>query len=214
MTNSVTSWPKLERNLVAILRGIDPAQAAELAIELVSIGFEAIEVPLNSPEPLRSIRLIVEAVPDRVLVGGGTVLTEEDVLALWDCGARLVVSPNVNTTVIEIAKKCAMVTLPGVFTPTEAHVAVAAGASALKFFPANVLGPTGIAAIRTILPAGTIIGVVGGVGAGNIGEYSRIGVELFGFGSDLFRPQQSTKEVVGKARQIVEAYDRALSGLS
>ena len=141
---SHASWPTLNRQLVAILRGLEPQEALAVANALVDTGFEAIEVPLNSPEPFRSIEMIAKKFGDDVLVGAGTVLSSSDVDRLNDAGGRLMVAPNVDTSVLARAGELGMVTMPGVFSPTEALTAVAAGATALKFFPASVLGASGI----------------------------------------------------------------------
>lgn len=156
-------WPRLSRELVAILRGLKPEEAPGVVTALLEAGFEAIEVPLNSPEPFRSIEIARGLAPDKVLIGAGTVLTVEEVDRLRDAGGNLLVSPNVEPAVIERAAGYGMVTMPGVFTPTEALAALRAGASALKFFPASVLGPSGIKAIRAVLPPDVPVGAVGGV---------------------------------------------------
>ncbi|RUX20002.1 2-dehydro-3-deoxy-6-phosphogalactonate aldolase, partial [Mesorhizobium sp. M2A.F.Ca.ET.037.01.1.1] len=156
-------FPKLRRGLVAILRGLKPSEAVAIGKAIHYAGIEAIEVPLNSPEPFVSIADLVKALPQTALIGAGTVLTAADVDALHKAGGRLLVSPNIDAEVMGRAMHHGMVTMPGVFTPTEAFQAIRLGASALKFFPASVLGASGIAAIRAVLPAATLIGAVGGV---------------------------------------------------
>lgn len=200
-------WPKLRRNLVAILRGLKPEEAQGIVTALLEAGFEAIEVPLNSPEPFRSIEIARGLAPDNVLIGAGTVLTVEEVDYLRDAGGNLLVSPNVEPTVIERAAGHSMVTMPGVFTPTEALAALRAGASALKFFPASVLGPSGIKAIRAVLPPDVAVGAVGGVSEGDFAAYHAVGVRTFGLGSSLYRPGASAAEVAQKAQAAVAAYD-------
>jgi 2-dehydro-3-deoxyphosphogalactonate aldolase len=160
MTTPV-AWPKLKRSLVAILRGLKPDETAATVGALSEAGFEAIEIPLNSPDPFRSIRIAADSAPAGVLIGAGTVLSTEDVDRLADAGGTLMVSPNVDAQVIARAIHHRMVSMPGVFTPTEALGATRAGASALKFFPASVLGPSGISAIRAVLPPDAEIGAVG-----------------------------------------------------
>jgi len=206
------SWPPLSRELVAILRGLEPQNALAVAGALVDTGFEAIEVPLNSPDPFRSIETIANAFGEKILVGAGTVLAPSDVDRLNDAGGRLVVAPNVDTSVLARATEHRMVTMPGVFSPTEALAAVAAGASALKFFPASVLGPAGIKAICAVLPADTVIGAVGGISELDFETYARNGIRLFGLGSSLFRPGMEAGEVATRARKAVAAWDAAVTG--
>ena len=201
-------WPVLRRNLVAILRGIRPAETGAIVETLARAGFEAMEIPLNSPDPFQSIGIAARAVGNACLVGAGTVLSVEDVDRVHAAGGRLFVSPNVDPTVIAHAGSLGMVTMPGVFTPTEALAAVAAGASGLKFFPASVLGPAGIAAIRAVLPSGTPIAAV--VGEGDFAAYAAQGITAFGLGSSIFRPGMAAGEVAERARRTVEAYDAAI----
>jgi 2-dehydro-3-deoxyphosphogalactonate aldolase len=201
------AWPQLKRDLVAILRGLRPDEAQDIVENLLEAGFEAIEVPLNSPEPFRSIELARRLAPEHVLIGAGTVLTIEDVDRLHGAGGNLLVSPNVEPAVIEHAGAHGMVTMPGVFTPTEALAAARAGASALKFFPASVLGPNGIKAIQAVLPSGLPVGAVGGVSEADFAAYKAVGVRTFGLGSSLYKPGASAAEVAEKARAAVAAYD-------
>ena len=208
------AFPALRRNLVAILRGLRPQEAVAMGMAIFEAGIEAIEVPLNSPEPFKSIALLAQALPASALVGAGTVLTPEQVDELDRAGGRLLVSPNVDPAVLARAGAYGMVTMPGVFTPTEAFQAIAAGASALKFFPASALGPKGIAAIRTVLPAETIVGAVGGVSDSDFAEYGRVGVRTFGLGSSLFSPGASVDTVRQRAVASVAAWDAAFTGKS
>jgi len=204
------SWPSMKRSLIAILRGIRPEETADTISVLIEAGFEAIEIPLNSPEPFHSIRIASEVAGQRALIGAGTVLTVEDVERLAKVGSRLVVSPNMVPAVIERAAQAGMVTMPGVMTPTEALAALSAGASALKFFPASVIGASGIAAIRTVLPADTKIGAVGGVSETNFADYIKFGITMFGLGSSLYRPGMSAADVATRARAAIAAYDLAI----
>ncbi|WP_235919052.1 2-dehydro-3-deoxy-6-phosphogalactonate aldolase [Aureimonas psammosilenae] len=211
MTPSFTPsvpWPNLKRALVAILRGLKPQEAEAVVGGLIDAGFEAIEIPLNSPEPFRSIETAVKLAPAGVLIGAGTVLSTQAVDALNAAGGRLLVSPNIDAAVLRRAGEHGMVTMPGCFTPTEAFQALAAGASALKFFPASTLGPSGVSAIRAVLPADATVGVVGGVSDADFEAFSKVGVRTFGLGSSLFKPGMSAAEVASRARSTVEAYDR------
>ena len=205
--NQTAPFPKLKRGLVAILRGLKPAEAIAIGQALFEAGIEAIEVPLNSPEPFSSIARIVEVLPKTALVGAGTVLTPTDVDGLHKAGGRLLVSPNIDAEVMARAMHHGMVTMPGVFTPTEAFQAIRLGASALKFFPASVLGASGISAIRAVLPAQTLVGAVGGVSEKDFAGYKAVGVTVFGLGSSLFKPGMSVDEVAARAHAAVAAWD-------
>ncbi|WP_296746621.1 2-dehydro-3-deoxy-6-phosphogalactonate aldolase [Mesorhizobium sp.] len=205
-------FPKLKRGLVAILRGLKPAEAVAIGQAVYEAGIEAIEVPLNSPDPFASIASIVASLPRTALVGAGTVLTAADVDALHKAGGRLLVSPNIDAEVMGRAMHHGMVTMPGVFTPTEAFQAIRLGASALKFFPASVLGAGGIAAIRAVLPPTTLIGAVGGVSDKDFAGYKAVGVSVFGLGSSLYKPGASVEDVAQRARAAVAAWDEAFGG--
>lgn len=202
-------FPKLKRGLVAILRGLKPSEATAIGQAVFDAGIEAIEVPLNSPEPFSSIARIIEVLPKTALVGAGTVLTAADVDGLHQAGGRLLVSPNIDADVMARAMHHGMVTMPGVFTPTEAFQAIRLGASALKFFPASVLGASGISAIRAVLPAQTLVGAVGGVSEKDFAGYKAVGVTVFGLGSSLFKPGMSVDDVATRAHAAVAAWDAA-----
>lgn len=213
MTKHV-AWPDMKRGLVAILRGITPAEAEAVADILVEVGFEALEIPLNSPEPCRSIEMVAKRLGDRALVGGGTMLTTDDVDRVRNAGGRLMVSPNMRTHVISHAAAHGMVTMPGVLSPTEAFDALDAGASGLKFFPASLLGPVGLSALMPVMPKGTVIGAVGGVGPENMADYMRVGITTFGLGTSVFRPGDSLEVVRDKALSLINAYDSAAADLA
>jgi 2-dehydro-3-deoxyphosphogalactonate aldolase len=200
-------WPHLQRSLVAILRGVRPDEVEPIVSALIEAGFEAIEIPLNSPDPFSSIEIAAKLAPPGCLIGAGTVLKADEVDRLAEAGGRLMVSPNVAPEVIARASARGMITMPGVFTATEALLAVNAGASALKFFPASVLGAAGINAIRAVLPGGMEIGAVGGVSEADFTAYAAVGIRTFGMGSSLYRPGASAGDVGNKARAIVAAYD-------
>ncbi|WP_181708678.1 2-dehydro-3-deoxy-6-phosphogalactonate aldolase [Chthonobacter rhizosphaerae] len=205
-------WPSLSRNLVAILRGIRPEEIDGVADVLLDAGFEAIEVPLNSPDALASIERLVVRAPNGILVGAGTVTMREEVELVAGVGGRLIVSPSVEEPVVRTATKLGLVTMPGVFTPTEAFAALRYGASALKFFPASVLGPRGIGAIRAVLPDGALLGAVGGITEADFPAYLAVGVEAFGLGTSLYRPGDAAADVGIRARAAVAAYDAAVRG--
>ncbi|MBS3649029.1 2-dehydro-3-deoxy-6-phosphogalactonate aldolase [Pseudaminobacter sp. 19-2017] len=198
----------MRRGIVAILRGLRPEEAVEIGSVIYEAGIEAIEVPLNSPDPFRSIEALVQALPAEALIGGGTVLRAEDVDRLKDVGGRLLVSPNIQAEVMMRATDLGLVTLPGVFTPTEAFQALRLGASALKFFPASVLGPSGIAAMKAVLPKEALVGVVGGVSDMDFAAYAKVGVRTFGLGSSLFKPGMGVDGVSQRAIAAADAWDR------
>jgi 2-dehydro-3-deoxyphosphogalactonate aldolase len=206
MTSSV-AWPALRRNLVAILRGIKPEEIEAAVDALINAGFEAIEVPLNSPEPFLSIEKARKLAPANVLIGAGTVLEVAQVDKLYDVGGNLLVTPNVEPDVIRRAVSHGMVTMPGVFTATEALLAAKSGAAALKFFPASALGPGGISAIKAILPPHLPLGAVGGVSESSFADYWKVGVRAFGLGSSLYKPGDSSVSIGEKAIKAVAAYD-------
>lgn len=206
-----TPFPPLRRGLVAILRGLKPEEAAEIGAAIFEAGIEAIEVPLNSPEPFRSIETLVRGLPF-ALVGAGTVLTPEQVDRLACVGGRLLVSPSIDADVMKRAAHHGLVTMPGVFTPTEAFAALKLGASALKFFPASVMGPGGIAAIRAVLPAEVTVGVVGGVSDADFAAYAKVGVKTFGLGSSLFKPGMTVADVAARAKAAADAWDAVFGG--
>nr|WP_312969651.1 2-dehydro-3-deoxy-6-phosphogalactonate aldolase [Brucella intermedia] len=202
------AWPKLRYPLVAILRGIRSQETEAIVGALIETGFEAIEIPLNSPEPFVSIEKAAKLAPANVLIGAGTVLSVEDVVRLNDVGGRLLVSPNVEPEVIRRAGQHGMVTMPGVFTPTEAFTAIRAGASALKFFPASVLGADGIKAVCAVLPKDVPVGAVGGVSEADFATYRTAGVSCFGLGSSLYKAGFTAAEVRERAERAVAAWDK------
>lgn len=203
-------FPDMKRPLVAILRGLKPEETQAVVGGLIETGFRAIEIPLNSPDPFRSIEMAAKLAPADCLIGAGTVLTLADVEALENAGGKLMVSPNVEPEVISLAVAKGMITLPGCFTATEALAAAKAGATGLKFFPASVLGPSGINAIRAVLPKDLLIAAVGGVSESNFAEYVKGGITAFGLGSSLYKPGMSANDVIAKAHITIEAYDRAV----
>jgi 2-dehydro-3-deoxyphosphogalactonate aldolase len=203
-------FPPMKRPLIAILRGIKPEETEAVVGVLIEGGLTAIEIPLNSPDPFRSIEIAAKMAPADCLIGAGTVLTVEDVDRLDSAGGRLLVTPNVEPDVIVRARDKGMVTMPGVFTPTEALTAARAGATGLKFFPASVLGPSGITAIRAILPPDLIVAAVGGVSDTNFTDYTKAGILAFGLGSSLYKPGMSAEDVAERAKATIYAYDAAI----
>ncbi len=206
-----SALPPLRRGLIAILRGIRPEETADIITVLVDCGFEAIEIPLNSPDPFRSIEIASRIAPPNVLIGAGTVLESGQVKQLHAAGGKLVVTPNTDPEVIGMAIELGMVPMPGVFTATEALRSVKAGARALKFFPASILGFTGINAIRAVLPEDIVIGAVGGIGPGDFAAWMNAGITIFGLGSSLYRPGMSAADIAGLAAKNIAAYDAAVS---
>ncbi|WP_016855742.1 2-dehydro-3-deoxy-6-phosphogalactonate aldolase [Halomonas smyrnensis] len=195
--------------LIGILRGITPDEAVDVGEALLAAGLDRLEVPLNSPEPLESIRRLAEALGDRAAVGAGTVLTPEQVRDVHAAGGRLIVSPNCRPAVIEETRRLGMASYPGIVTPSEAFDALDAGATALKLFPAVQVGLEGMKAVRAVLPAGTALYAVGGIGVDNFAQWRAAGVDGAGLGSALYKPGLGAEEVGERARQLVEAWRAA-----
>ena len=191
--------------LVAILRGLTPEEAPAVGDALVDAGFTLIEVPLNSPDPLRSIALLTERLAGRALVGAGTVLQPAQVEAVGAAGGRLIVSPNVDGAVIRATRALGLVSLPGYQTPTEAFTALAAGATALKLFPADVASTAALRAHRAVLPSGTRVLAVGGVTPEGIAAWRAASADGFGLGSNLYRPGKAAADVARDAAAFVAA---------
>jgi len=195
--------------LVAILRGVTPDEADSIAAVIVQAGFGAIEVPLNSPDPLVSIEIIARLFGDKILVGAGTVLEPREVDEVAEAGAKLVVAPNADRAVIERAAHRGLAVLPGVATMTEAFEALKAGASGLKLFPGEAIPPEVVRAWRSVLPKATPLFPVGGVTPERIGPYRRAGADGFGIGSALYKPGAGVEAVARAAQAFVRACSEA-----
>jgi 2-dehydro-3-deoxyphosphogalactonate aldolase len=197
--------------LIAILRGVRPAEAIPIGEALIDAGFVALEVPLNSPEPFDSIARLAAAFGDRALIGAGTVLTAEQVEQVAGAGGRLLVMPHGDPALIRAAKARGLLCVPGVATPTEAFAALAAGADALKLFPAEALPPQVVKAWRAVLPNEVWLLPVGGIAPATMAPYLAAGANGFGLGSALYRAGMSAPEVASSARAFAEA-DAARGG--
>ena len=191
----------------AILRGVTPEEVLDVAQGLHDGGIGIVEVPLNSPRPFQSLERLAHAFGDRLLVGAGTVLRVDEVDRVADAGARLVVSPNLDPAVVERTRARGLLAVPGVATPTEAFVALAAGAHALKLFPAEMLGPPVVKAWRAVLPPGTRMLPVGGVGEANLGAFKAAGAAGAGIGTSLYTPGIAVAELGRRARRLRQCWD-------
>lgn len=200
------------REIIAILRGITPEEVLATAEVIVSAGITQIEVPLNSPNALESIRILANyEFAEATIIGAGTVLSHTAVQEVFDVGGELIVTPNYNASVITKAKELGMMMYPGVQTSTESFAALDAGADGLKFFPGFLLGTAGLKALRAVLPAGTKTYAVGGADHTNFGEWVESGITGFGIGSALYKAGDSVTDVEIKAKLMVEAYDEAFA---
>ncbi|WP_225781692.1 2-dehydro-3-deoxy-6-phosphogalactonate aldolase [Xenophilus sp. Marseille-Q4582] len=197
--------------LIAILRGLTPAEAPDVGAALVDAGFQLIEVPLNSPEPLRSIEAL-RARCAQALVGAGTVLGADEVQAVHGAGGQLIVSPNFEAAVVRESAHLGLVSLPGVMTPTEAFGALAAGATGLKLFPAELASPAVVKALLAVLPAGTPLMPVGGIAPENMANWRAAGAAGFGIGSALYKPGKPAAQVHADALRFVAAWRQACTG--
>ncbi|MBC5784328.1 2-dehydro-3-deoxy-6-phosphogalactonate aldolase [Ramlibacter sp. USB13] len=191
--------------LVAILRGIRPDEAETVGNVLHGAGWRLLEVPLNSPEPLASIATLARRFPDAI-VGAGTVRTEDEVRAVHTAGGRLIVSPHFDARVVRAAAALGMVALPGVMTPTEAFAALDAGATGLKLFPAEVIPPAAVKAVRAVLPQDVLLFPVGGIAPATMAPYRAAGANGFGIGSALYQPGRDGDAIAASAQAFADAW--------
>lgn len=195
--------------IVAIIRGVQPDEVLAVGRAILDAGIDTIEVPLNSPDPFRSIAILAEAFGAQALVGAGTVLTPTDVNKVREAGGQLVVSPNTNVDVIKRTKELGMISLPGFATATEAFSAIHAGADGLKLFPAGIGGPETIKALKAVLPSHMPVLAVGGVTPQNMAEFVKAGADGFGLGSTLYKPGLSVGDVAKNAAESFTACNEA-----
>ncbi len=198
--------------LVAILRGITPAEIDAVGEALVASGYSVLEVPLNSPDPYTSIARLVERFGDQALVGAGTVLQPEEVERVAQAGGQLIVSPNLNESVVQATKRVGLTSVPGVLTPTEAFRALDAGADALKLFPGDAISPKVCKALKAVLPQGTELMVTGGVNAENLASFFQAGADGVGLGNALYAPGKAAEAVRADALRFREAYESGVLG--
>lgn len=201
----------MSREIIAILRGVQPHEVLEIGRVLVDAGIDRIEVPLNSPDPLRSIEMLANEFSGQATLGAGTVLEPAQVADVKNAGGTLIVSPDCNPAVIDKTKELNMLAYPGVATPTECFTALRHGADGLKFFPASLIGPSGLAAISAVLPKGTKTYAVGGADPSNFADWFRVGATGFGIGSGIYKVGFTAADVAAKASEIVSAYDAGKS---
>ena len=193
--------------LVAILRGVKPAEVEAIGAALYGAGFRLIEVPLNSPEPFASIEKLARSLPADAVIGAGTVLTAEAARQMKDAGGQIIVMPHCDPALIRAAKSSGLIALPGVTTPSEAFAALAAGADALKLFPAEMLPPPVVKALRAVLPLDVALLPVGGIAPQTMAAYRAAGANGFGLGSALYAPGYTAEQVAERARAFVSAWN-------
>jgi len=197
----------MERSpLIAILRGIKPVEAESIGDALEEAGVRILEVPLNSPDPLQSIATLARAFGDRMLVGAGTLTEAAQVTQVADAGGKLIVTPHAELSVVRAAKEAGLFAVPGFFNPTEAFALLKAGADAIKLFPAEVLGPPMLKALKAVLPKGTLVVPVGGISEKSIPQWIAAGANGFGAGSSIYAPGDDPKTVLQKAKQLLDAF--------
>ena len=196
----------VENGLIAILRGLRPEEAPAIGDVLYKAGFRVIEVPLNSPQPYDSIRLLRQSLPADCLIGAGTVLTAQQVNLVKEAGGQVIVMPHSDAKVLRAAREAGLFLSPGVATPTEAFAALAEGADVLKLFPAEQMSPAVVKAWLAVLPVGTVLIPVGGISPDNMGVFLEAGVKGFGLGSGLFKPGMSAADVAERANAYVSAW--------
>ena len=196
------------RPLIGILRGITPLEAESISDVLIESGISIIEVPLNSPEPFKTIERMVKFHGKNGIFGAGTVLKENEVKSVSDCGGQIIVSPNLNTLVVKKTKDLNMLSFPGVFTATECFDSIQSGADGLKFFPASLLKEENFNALNAVLPKNTISIAVGGINEKDFSSWLNVNISGFGLGSNLYKPGMLVEEVKLRAQQIVKAYDK------
>jgi len=197
-----------EMPLIAILRGLEPDRALDTADVLVEAGFRVIEVPLNSPSPLVSIERMASRFGDAVLIGAGTVLSEADVNSVARAGGTIIVSPNMNPLVGASSVSHCLAWCPGVMTPSEAFAALDTGAAVLKLFPAEMIPPMAVAAMRAVLPPDATVVAVGGIAPESMAKYRKAGTDAFGLGSALFKPAYALDDIAVRARRFVTEASR------
>ena len=194
-----------ESGVIAIIRGVRPEETLAVAEALHSAGVRIVEVPLNSPNPFESIRLLAANFHGRLFCGGGTILSESDVERVASAGGRLMVSPNTNPAVIHRAVAMGMIPFPGFGSASEAFAAIDAGARRLKLFPASTYGPDHLKALKAVLPTDVIVAPVGGVGAADMAVWRKAGASCFGIGSEIYKPGMAPDDVHSRAVELVRA---------
>ncbi len=195
--------------LIAILRGLEPEHAEQTGQALIDAGFRIIEVPLNSPDPFDSISRLVKSFGHHALIGAGTVTQLDEVKELHRIGAAIAISPHADAEIVQATRQEGMVSVPGILSATEAFAAIRAGANALKLFPMEMIGTSGVKALRAVLPKALRLIAVGGVETTNIGSFSAAGCSGFGLGGSLFKPEDSLQSVASKAKALIAAFRQA-----
>ena len=191
--------------IIAILRGVQPGEAESICAALEDVGICIVEVPLNSPNPFQTISILARRFGDRMLIGAGTLTAASQVAELADAGGRLVVTPHADIAIVRAAKTAGLIAVPGFFNPTEAFALLQAGADAIKLFPAEVLGPPMLKALRAVLSKDAMVIPVGGIGPEQIADWDAAGANGFGVGSSIYKPGDNAQTVAAKAQALINA---------
>lgn len=210
--NTIAEWSEKKEPFIAILRGLTPEHAIPVCEELIKLGINYIEVPLNTDYAYDVIKKLINNFSDRAVIGAGTVLRTEQVHKVKELGGEIIISPNMNENVIRLTKKLDMISCPGIYTVTEAFNAIEYGADILKFYPADLITPNVFKAMLTVLPKDCLYFPVGGVSADSkqLNDYINAGANGFGIGGSLYNPKMTIDDVIKNAKKLINAWNNRI----